>query len=93
MDRALERIDGHMERGNVLMDRNNELHGAVIEQFELNRKEFELNREVQYSLASQAEQRHHEVMARLEDLGIHLREQTQALIAIRAEVRRDDPPT
>lgn len=55
------------------MERENELM-ARIEQ------EFELNREVQNHLLTQSRESHREVASRLEDLGVHMREQTQALI-------------
>jgi branched-subunit amino acid aminotransferase/4-amino-4-deoxychorismate lyase len=72
IDRSLERIDGHMARGNEL-----------IEQI---RQEFQLNREVQNELLARFRDSHREVMARLEDLGVHMREQTQALIRIQGRL-------
>jgi septation ring formation regulator EzrA len=72
MDRSLERIDAHMERGNELMNR-------CI-------REFELNREIQNELLKRFRESHREVIARLEDLGVHMREQTQALIRIQSRL-------
>jgi hypothetical protein len=72
MDRALDRIDRHMERGNELMERI--------------RQEFELNREVQNRLLAESRDSHREVMARLVDLGVQMREQTQVLIRIQGRL-------
>jgi hypothetical protein len=72
IDRSLERIDRHMERGNELMERI--------------RQEFELNREIQNRLLAEGRESHREVMARLIDLGVHMREQTQALIRIQGRL-------
>lgn len=45
-------------------------------------QEFELNREIQVEVLRRTGESHNEVMTRLEDLGIHMREQTQALMRI-----------
>ena len=79
IDRSLERIDRHIEIGNEHMRRGNELMERV-------RGEFELNREVQNRLLTESREAHRAVMARLEDLGVHMREQTQALIRIRGRL-------
>jgi hypothetical protein len=79
MDRSLERIDRHMGRGNEYMARGNELMERI-------RQEFELNREVQNQLLAESRESHREVIARLEDLGVHMREQTQALIRMQGRL-------
>jgi hemerythrin len=93
MDRFLERIDRHMERGNVLMeriDRNMERSDAHMvrgnELVERVIQEFELNREVQVELLARHGESHREVIARLEDLGVHMREQTAALVRIQGRL-------
>ena len=75
MDRSLDRIDEHVARGNELMER---IEG-----------EFQLNREVQnhvlaesWAYRDDASESHEAVMKRLDDLGVHMREQTEALIRI-----------
>jgi hypothetical protein len=93
IDRSLERIDRHIERGDAAMERNNEVIERNTAAFKGIRDEFELNREVQVEMlrrfdevGRRFDQSHREVLRRLEDLGVHMREQTQALIRIQARL-------
>ncbi len=72
-DRHIERMDAFIERMDTRMERMDEVMVR-------SHQEFELNREIQNELLARTGQQHREVIARFEDLGEHMREQTQALM-------------
>ena len=59
---------------------------------EAHRQEFELAKEVMAHLLRQSRENHAEVMARLQDLGVYMREQTQALMRINERLGSGDEP-
>jgi hypothetical protein len=101
MDRTLDRIDGHMVRGNELMEEIREEHRLNREEHRLNREEHRLNRqqhEREHQLNRAAVQNNTQVLRELllqrqEDRvilerveqGIHA--QTQGLLHVLDELR------
>ncbi|MGZ5340365.1 MAG: hypothetical protein ACXWED_03025 [Solirubrobacterales bacterium] len=75
MDRTLERIDQHLGRGNELFEKQSQ-------QFELNTQQFELNKEVLGEVLVRTGENHRQVMKRLDDIGVHMRQQTEGLMQV-----------
>lgn len=91
MDQHVDRMGGHMVRGNELMQRidvHMQRNNQVLSEI---KHEFELNREVQVALMADHKESHREVMKRLEDLGVHMQQQTEGLHRILAHVDPEDP--
>jgi hypothetical protein len=75
MDRTLGRIDQHLERGNELFEEQKE-------QFKLNKQQFELNKEILTELLARTGENHQRVMKRLDDIGVHMQQQTLGLMRV-----------
>ena len=98
MDQTLEAIDGHMARGNELMDEIREEHRLNRQEHQLNRREHQLNRAAVHNntqvlrelLLQRREDR--AILERIEQ-GIHA--QTQGLLHVLDELRngRSGPGT
>jgi hypothetical protein len=69
MDRTLDRIDRHLDRGSELF----ESHREVVKQ---HTEQFELTKEVMGELLQRTGENHRQVLKRLDDIGVHMRQQT-----------------